>query len=172
MVEGVRILDAMVQSSTVELFQSFGIAMAPTARLRAIPVDYDGCVGASISFTGPAFSGEVILMLPDEVFALVRTGDSLTFAISDWTREMANQLLGRIRNRLTKCRVELLSGLPRSFTGPLPDRERHKKKPLSVYNFRTLRGEVTVILTGIPDNQTLVYSLKADSANEGDVILF
>ncbi len=172
MADGFRILDAMLQSSAVELFHSFGIAIAPSTRSKIIPADIDRSVGASITFTGHALSGELVLMVPAEVFALAHTDDPRPYTSPDWTREMANQLLGRLRNRLMKCQVDLRSGLPRSFSGTVSDRERLKKKPLAVYTFRTLRGDVTVILAGIADDQVLVYSGANESASEGDVILF
>src|SRR3954463_14126907 len=97
-------IDTILQSSTVELFHSQGVAVAPLrpCALGSQRRFYDW-VGL-IHFEAQNLSGVLTISTPMPVWssreAGATTADSETLA--DWHREIANQLMGRIKNRLLK----------------------------------------------------------------------
>ena len=57
-------------------------------------------------------------------------------------------------------------------THPSTRSPRISSPSIALYRFRTLRGEVLVVLEGAIDESTLVYSGSVKVSNEGDIILF
>jgi hypothetical protein len=91
----------------------------------------------------------------------------------DWIREASNQLLGRIKNRLTQFQITIQSGLPSTPGRDAVERLRARSALFLSYSFRTLRGRVSVVLGGDIDPTMFVYSgASAGSPSEGDIILF
>jgi hypothetical protein len=162
----------IVQSSTVELFQSFSIAVAPVAIAKGLPTGLDRQVSAAATLSSTPISGVLALFIPDSFCSNAMRAVERNYEPRDWTREVCNQLAGRIKNRLHGCNVELVTGLPTSVAGTLLERHRSGKPPEFVYGFRALRGEVTVTITGQIDFSRIVYSGNRGAAVEGDVILF
>jgi hypothetical protein len=118
-------------------------------------------------------SGSLALFIPHEVYGLARHPAQRPYEPKDWTRELCNQLLGRVKNRLHGCDIDLRTGLPTSVTGTLLDRHRAGgKPPEAFYGFRTLRGEITVSLAGHIDYTAIQYTGRRCAAREGDIILF
>jgi len=165
-------LDTIIQSSTVDLFHSCGIALAPLPRSRdpeQIP-RYE--LTGTISFSGRGFTGTLTLSVPKAAFSLIRQDPNRPFRDWDWVRELTNQLLGRIKNRLTQFQVTFSHGLPSVMSSEVFDRQRNRAEPVAVYRFRTLRGEIIVTLNGLIDPAVFVYSGTGNLATEGDIILF
>jgi hypothetical protein len=172
MIDGRNTLTTIVQSSAVELFQGFGIAIAPIVAPRALPSGVDQMLGAAATFSSPVLTGTLTLFVPNEIHAAARNPSQRQYEPRDWTRELCNQLLGRIKNRLHGCGIELRTGLPASVAGTLLSRRRSEMRPEDIFGFRTLRGEVTVTLAGQIDFARIRYTGKNCAAKEGDVILF
>jgi hypothetical protein len=91
-------------------------------------------------------------------------------AMHDWLRELTNQLMGRIKNRLLHYHVSLQVGLPETMKASLLERERARRQPPKVYTFRGLRGNVIVTLDATFHRLTLDYSGGVPLSNEGDLI--
>src|SRR5262245_15939012 len=168
-------IDTILQSSTVELFHSQGIAVAP---LRPCPLGdqlrfYDW-VGL-IHFEAANLSGALTVSIPMAVWSS-RAGsagarvDAETLA--DWHQELANQLMGRIKNRLLKFQLVLRPRLPSVLSGAAL--ELHKKRSASemLYRFRALRGDVLVVVDAPLERAILAYSGDLQIASEGELILF
>jgi hypothetical protein len=172
MIDGRNTLATIIQSSTVELFQVFEIAIAPIVSRSALPPGLDQQLSSASTFASPALTGSLALFVPHEILALARHPTQRPYDPRDWTRELCNQLLGRVKNRLHGCDIDLRTGLPTSVTGTLLERHRSERPPEAVFGFRTLRGEITVTLTGGIDYSRILYTGKHCSAKEGDVILF
>jgi hypothetical protein len=167
-------IDVILQGSTVELFHAHRVAVAP---LGSSPVGnqqrYYDWVG-TIGFDGPSFTGTLTLSIPTPVFELhCETRDaSDTTTLADWTQELVNQLLGRIKNRLTMFQTNLKAHLPSVMSGVALERLRKRSASEVLYRFRTLRGDITVTLDAPLGNAVLTYSGVTLVAQEGDVILF
>lgn len=170
--DGRALLSTMIQGSTVDLFQSWGIAVAPLAPARG---DTDHlkarALMALIPFTAPSMQGALGLLVPKDVFELVKQDTGRPFAGFDWVQENANQLLGRLKSKLLSFQVALSIGLPQLLTEPTLQ-GLTSKGLLGAYRFRTLRGEVGVTLSGRVDYARLEYSGLSAGATEGDVIVF
>lgn len=168
-------IDTILQSSVVELFHAHGFSVAP---LGTSPVGvqqrYHETVGL-IGFDASSFTGTLTISVPNAVYdaqleARARAADQCTAA--DWTQELANQLLGRVKNRLTMFQIALKPRLPSTMSGVSLDRVRKRSPSEILYRFRALRGEILVTLDAPIDKAMLAYSGAAQVAKEGDVILF
>jgi hypothetical protein len=86
-------------------------------------------------------------------------------------RELTNQLLGRIKNRLLQFQVTLRTSLPSVVRKRTLDRQ-FASSPFAAYVFRTLRGEIVMTVHGMIDEAALNYATRVPIAKEGDFIEF
>jgi hypothetical protein len=167
-------IDTILQSSTVELFHSQGVAVAP---LRPCALGdqrrFYEWVGL-IHFEAKNLSGVLTVSTPMAVWssreAAAGTADSET--IADWNREMANQLMGRIKNRLLKFQLTINPRLPSALSGAALELHRKRSATEILYRFRALRGDVLVVVDAPLDRAILAYSGGMQVASEGELILF
>jgi len=170
--DGRALLSTMLQGSTVDLFQTWGIAVAPAPPTRhdteQIP---PRALMAVIHYNAPAMQGALGLLVPKDVFELVKQDTSRPFAGLDWVQENANQLLGRLKSRLLSFQVALSMGLPQMLSEQALQ-TMVSKGLLGAYRFRTLRGEIGVTMSGRVDYARLEYRGVPPAVTEGDVIVF
>jgi hypothetical protein len=112
-----------VTQSGLELFAAYGInfdaaSPRPTIGNTTPPVDYIGVAG----FGGPFLNGFVALGASE---SLLRRSNHTGSTMDDWMGELANQLSGRIRNRLLRAGIPIqrvppavLHGAPESIFLP------------------------------------------------------
>lgn len=165
--------DTIIQSSTVDLFHACSVAIAPLARTSATrkAVGSDRLTGL-ISFSSTSMNGSAILSVPNAVFVTATASGQRKPSSSDWIREQTNQLVGRIKKRLTQFQVTLQAGLPSVPTPQRVQRLEAGDSQANVYEFRTLKGEVIVVLDANIDYSALVYTGALKLPSEGDIILF
>lgn len=163
------VVDGLVQGSMVELLAAYGVAVAPLLRaaLDRTPAVPDVCGGAVFSSRGKP--GRVTLSIPTEVVELMKGATGLK---ADWVRELANQLAGRIKNRLLQFGVRLEVGAPTIIDPNVLTRQIASTPDMRIYGGRTLRGLVLVTLEGVPPDSELQYVGRVPGASEGDTILF
>src|SRR4051812_22346318 len=104
---GVRgTLDSLVQGSLVELFAAYAVAVAPLPRQTRHTTPTLPDISAAIPFTNVArgVQGRLTLSLPTHVLDRMPASAGGTLK-SDWARELTNQLMGRIKNRLLQFNV-------------------------------------------------------------------
>lgn len=166
-------LDVIVQSSTVELFQHLNVAVAPVrrAQVRVREHQYKDLVGV-VSFEAPKLSGVLTLSLDSSLLDSMPDVPSDAGRRRDWLRELVNQLVGRIKNRLINFQVTLRIGLPTAMNGRALEVKQRHFEMLSVYVFRTIRGEVVVTLEGDVSPQALSYVGTSLVPGEGELIEF
>ena len=87
----------------------------------------------------------------------------------DWARELANQLVGRIKNRLLPFGVRLQIGMLTLLEMNLLRHQLQDTAGLRVYVGRTLRGLVLVSVRGLPADTALSYE-GAVGATEGTLL--
>ena len=162
-------MDLIIQRSTIELFESYGVAVAPadSSDVPQKPADFVG----SVQLSGTAIRGVLNLAASRDTLTrtLPRTGQTLV--LQDWVRELTNQLAGRIRNRFARYQLSIQVSLPTS-NHPASQPPKSAKQTELVYVFRTLKDDVIVKLSGDFDEGSLVFSSNPAVAEEGDVILF
>jgi hypothetical protein len=172
MIDGRNTLITIVQGSTIEVFRGFDIAVAPIRASQGLPVDLDQKLSAASTFASPEMSGSLAIFVPFGTHTIARHPEHRHFDAQDWTRELCNQVMGRVKNRMHSCDIDLRTGLPTSVVGNLLDRHRQGMSPNLIFGFRSLRGDVTVTLSGEIDYSRIHYTGKVVVAKEGDVILF
>lgn len=127
-----------------------------------------------IHFEAKNLSGVLTVSTPMAVWssreAAAGTADSET--IADWNREMANQLMGRIKNRLLKFQLTINPRLPSALSGAALELHRKRSATEILYRFRALRGDVLVVVDAPLDRAILAYSGGMQVASEGELILF
>jgi hypothetical protein len=156
----------------VELFHSQGVAVAPLGnRVEGEPMPPRDLVGVVV-FSGPKATGTLTLSLQEPIYALFAPPVVGNHAIHDALRELTNQLIGRIKNRLLQFQVVLRIGIPSTMSEAALLRQRAPTTAPFVYLFRTLRGTVVVTFDSTLDLGTLNYSSAVRVANEGEFIPF
>ncbi len=165
-------VDTLVRSVAVDLFRSCCVALAPIS-VPTPPAELEVPeLVASIDFAAPLFQGTLYLCCPRSLLDYVHRGVEARPSDSDWVRELANQLLGRIKKNLLKSNVSLKTHLPKPGNAELARRRMAKQLSARVYEFRTLTGPVVVILDGTIDDTVVSYSGGAGNVAEGDIIIF
>jgi hypothetical protein len=172
---GVRgAVDSIVQSSLVELFAAYGMAAAPLPRVAAQRPPSFPDISAAVAFTRrtPApVSGRLTLSVPEAVLDATKTGSTGALK-SDWARELASQLLGRVKNRLLQFSVRLEAGVSTGIDSKTLAARVAMSQGMLIYSARTLRGEIVVTLEGAPEESQLLYLGPVNVATEGETILF
>lgn len=172
-------MDAIIQGSIVDLFQTCGVALAPQPRGRAnlatLPIPE---VSAAVTFMlmtpedpRPAH-GRLTLSIPEAVFEIMNCQSARRPPLNDWIRELTNQLAARLKHRFLQFRVSMNVALPSVVAREAMENQRTKFPTQRVYLGRTLRGEVLVTLDAPIDEAKLTYSGAVEVGSEGDIILF
>jgi hypothetical protein len=117
-------IDALAASACVELFAAYDLALE---EVPCEPADGAIMLCGVIGFTGPGVRGTAILAAtPSPVEVTCPTGSSPR----DWTAELTNQLMGRIKSKLLArgaevylstpvvLRGEHIAPVPRAATAP------------------------------------------------------
>lgn len=173
-----NIIDALLQGSLVELFQAYGVAIAPLPRNdRAQPERYPE-ISALIGFSGSndgrcaTASGRLSLSVPTEVLDAMQNERGLQGRHADWARELVNQLMGRFKNRLLPFGAKLQTGLPSSIGREALEAQVARAASRRIYRARTLRGEIVAALDSTLNEAELSYVGPTTDASEGELILF
>jgi hypothetical protein len=166
---GVRVLvDSLVQASLVDLFEAYGVAFAPLP-CSAFAASAAPEVSVAAAFrSGGGGGGRLTLSLPAALLEHMKR-EEVTSVRIDWARELANQLLGRIKNRLLPFGVRVEIGLLTVLDPKLLQHQLHDVSGQRVYVGRTLRGPVLVTARGLPEDSSLSY-VGAAGATEGTVL--
>src|SRR4051812_44224155 len=162
-------IDLIIQRSTIELFDSYGVAVAP-AQSPEIPAKNADFVG-SVQLSGTAIRGVLNLSASSATLTRTLPATGQPLALQDWVRELTNQLAGRVRNRFARYQLNIQVSLPTS-KDPKSQPRTAAEHTVLVYVFRTLKDDVVVKLSGDFDEASLVFSSNPAVAEEGDVILF
>lgn len=161
------IVDKLAASSCEDLFRAYEVALEPVPA----PPPQKGRVllCGVIGFTGDKIRGTCILAMTEEP---LRGSSPEGGAERDWISELANQLAGRIKNKLLAHGAEVYITIPVVLRGehlaPLP---RHELEPNS---FLALGGAVYVWVeveaTG--DDALSIDPVQDTGIVEGDSLFF
>jgi hypothetical protein len=165
-------IDALVQGSLVELFGAYGVAAAPLPRGvgqgASLP---DMSVAVAFHRAGARErSGRLTLSLSSAVVDAMKGSESQSVQ-KDWARELASQLMGRIKNRLLSFSARVEVGGLSLVDSKLLERHVQATPSVLVYRARTRRGDVVATLSGLPEERELVF-VGVPSTTEGSLILF
>jgi hypothetical protein len=166
-------IDSLVQGSLVELFAGHQVAVAPLPRYSAAPVPHLPDVSVAVAFSYIADGqqvGRLTLSMPSALLDQMRGLDGTAVKL-DWARELGNQLMGRIKNRLLPFDLRLAIGALTALDSAALERQLQNGGGVRIYTARSLRGTVVVTLQGLPEEYKLVY-VGAPPPAEGSVIWF
>jgi hypothetical protein len=118
------ILGETLQLSCVELMAEYGLTAHPTqaqAQPQAASEPPVSVLVAGVDFKGNELRGTVALWATRTVIAETTRGavglDATDQDLPDWTCELANQLIGRMKNKLRSYDVSLSLNVPRLIAG-------------------------------------------------------
>jgi CheY-specific phosphatase CheX len=117
--ESLQRIDGFLASSTQDLFAANGIAIAPNSKKRA---DVENPLTATIGFTSINLRGLLVLTLDHDMAAQslppnLRKGAAGDEIVADWTGELSNQLLGRLKNKFHGAGIDISLSTPIVFMG-------------------------------------------------------
>jgi len=132
-----EVLEQLAPAALVDVFGSYGASFKERAVPRSerngpiVPRDVGGdpVIAGVVGFTGDAVRGTLLLASTFKVIASARPAAIRNRPLSpslasdwifvrDWAGELANQVLGRIKNRLHRFQVTFEVSPPTAFSGP------------------------------------------------------
>jgi CheY-specific phosphatase CheX len=176
-----EVMAKIVGDATVALFASSGIPLEEKPAAGGQPTR--ATIAGLIGFTGDNLRGTLMVASSFDLFARSRPAELRTQQLSefiardwlllrDWGAELANQLLGRIKNQLFSHGVALRVSTPTALSGNALAVASPSSKRTRPRLFTAGREEVWVWWDVLldPDFEMLPQDEKA--AAEGDLILF
>lgn len=170
-VEEKRLLDRLVVSCIQELFAAYGVTLQETEWVGETGDSAEFTYMGLIGFSGGSIRGT--LLLAPSTLSVAETPWRTREELRDWVGELANQLLGRIKNKLLRYGIEIYLTIPITIRGKhLAPVSRMELRP---YSFDAGPGCVAVwmdIEVADEFELTLQESTSEDRIVEGDAILF
>ncbi|HTV24844.1 MAG TPA: chemotaxis protein CheX [Polyangiaceae bacterium] len=171
--ESSTLLEGIVRDATRALFGGYGAPLELDASPAHETLERASFV-AVIGFSSSTFNGSLLMALPNDVVA--RTLPAAGGDLMDWCGELANQLLGRLKNQLVEYRVSINMTLPVVISGgrfALPA----KTRPVTRYfTFASAFGNLLVRLEAeLSPDVELVRQVRIEGGRaleEGELLLF
>lgn len=164
--------DFLVQSSLVGLFAAYGISVAPLRGLTGTsqPEPQDISVAMPFQCSSRASPGRLTLSMPRQLLDVMKSAET-KYVKLDWARELANQLGGRIKNRLLPFGVRLDIGTASMMDSRQVRVEIASQAVESVYPAMTGSGPLLVTLEGLLTDLDAT-NIGSPSPTEGSTIFF
>jgi CheY-specific phosphatase CheX len=162
-----RAVEGFAAEACRTLFQAYGVELTEIDPNEASADTF--LLGAVIGFSGPGLRGTIILASTEMA---LKDSNPTDGSLRDWIAELANQLVGRVKNRLLRDGVDVYVTTPVVMRGehlaPLP---RFVLQP-QAFTARE-RGKVClwVEVEAAPDFR-LVPALGELPVEEGSTLLF
>ena len=159
-----RQLETVVAECCATVFSHYGVSIAMTDQPPRSSFEY--C--ATLGFTGNDMRGSLLLASSHEPLFLAGDDSALT---RDWLAELANQVLGRIKNRLLAMGTTIYYATPISLRGQ--HLARLDAQPPSL--LFDANGGIVSVWFDVDVNPGLVLSATADACitvAEGEALLF
>jgi hypothetical protein len=142
------VIEVYVQACS-ELFSAYGLSTRlrrqdadPNAQGRSSYVSVLGATGEGIRFSSTLNVGaELLLRLHPSGAQRVARRD-----LEDWCRELNNQLVGRVKNKLLRLGCEVTAGLPVLITGNDIDTVVAPEQESREYFFTSEHGSLALTL--------------------------
>jgi hypothetical protein len=161
--------DFLVQSSLVGLFAAYEVAVAPLAG-SSQPEAQDISVAMPFQCSSHTVPGRLTLSMPRPLLDTMKSSET-KYVKLDWARELANQLGGRIKNRLLPFGVRLDIGTASLMDSRQVRLEIAAQAVESVYPAMTRSGRLLVTLEGLPRDLDAT-NVGSPTPSEGSTIFF
>ena len=113
-----RYIEGSLNQAVREFFHDFVPASEPSATLDMLP---DGQLGSVVGFTGTNMRGGLAFVAPAALVAQLlpvpRAEGRAELQLRDWSAEIANQLIGRFKNKLSARAFDFDVGTAVCFKG-------------------------------------------------------
>lgn len=168
--EFVRVTLDLLQNATTEFYRDRGVSLTATAaeieKSRSVSLP----MGSTIGFVGDSARG-TLAIAPDRSVATEShpTGEFSPEALGDWVAETANQVFGRLKNRLLAHGVELLCDTPILVAGQA--RLGGIRRPAYRLSFEGPSGNLNIWLD-IQVDDDIQLSTDATAVPEGALVMF
>ncbi len=169
-------LDQVICESLVGLFAVNGVNLDAKAPDAEGPVH---TLAASIGFTGERLRGVLVVTAGRDLVAASRPTqfqhlDCAERELCDWMGELANQLLGRIKNRLLRYGIDFEMSIPSVVHGQCLKRALPDASLSRQMSFSHATGSVSLCFDARAENLAALMAAPptAESMAEGDVMLF
>jgi hypothetical protein len=139
-------------------------------------------VGASIAFSGPKIRGELLLAGTFDLVAGIRPEVTWSspaarsaashLVVRDWAAELANQVLGHLKNRLSGMDVAFVIATPTPLSGPALSAQLPKSAGVRPVLFRAEGGGIWFWLDVVCDPDIDLRVAASERTKEGELILF
>lgn len=110
----ISLVDGLVQDATRALFDNYGVKIELDG-IQVSKILKSSHLLSVIGFSSEGLSGSLLLALPQAV--VERTLPAPNGGAADWSGELANQLLGRLKNQLLNYQAVITPTLPVVVTG-------------------------------------------------------
>lgn len=167
----------MVKECTSELTESLGLG-SYAEDLAAAKPNQQGVLAAIIGFTDPKMNGSLVVMATSDCLTKSHPNAAMGMPIveqdvADWIGELANQLLGRLKNRVVRCGHGFSMNTPTVMAGSSIVLQSVKDQLSQDFYFSGGHGPIFLRLSAqiAPGTQFVETETKA-SATEGDTMFF
>lgn len=113
-----EVVVSTLESSVVEFFRAYGITCDKTESCAAAP---GAEMGSIVGFRGKGLRGGLAFVAPTELVARLlpvpKRPARGELQLRDWSAEIANQLVGRLKNKLSAHSIDFEIGTPVCFRG-------------------------------------------------------
>jgi hypothetical protein len=156
----------------VGLFSAYGVAVAPLQDFTGAsqPEAQDISVAMPFQCSSHPSSGRLTLSMPRQLLDAMKSAET-KYVKLDWARELANQLGGRIKNRLLPFGVRLEIGTASLMDSRQVRIEIASQAVESVYPAMTGSGPLLVTLEGLLTDLDAT-NIGLPSPTEGSTIFF
>jgi CheY-specific phosphatase CheX len=164
--EAVRqLMRDLTKTCSVELFETYGVSIRAVDELPEVSVELAGIIG----FTRQHMRGAMIVGTTSAVLEKSHASAHNT-SRRDWSAELANQLLGRVKNRMVARGVDVQMTTPLALRGKALTVDDEGQ--MEVFDFEGLEGCVRVWLDLELSGKVEVRATEEKIASEGDMMLF
>jgi CheY-specific phosphatase CheX len=170
----VTLVDDLTQNATAALFDTYGVQVEQDGP-AASKTPQSAALVSIIGFSSMSLSGSLIMALPRAVAE--KTLPVAGASLGDWSAELANQLLGRLKNQLLRYDLVINMSLPVIVSGETIQLLANAHQITRYYSFSSKLGKVLIRLDmDMSDNLRLSQSPDVANldaiVNEGELLLF
>jgi CheY-specific phosphatase CheX len=152
--ESWRITHELLASCCQSLFENLGVKMAIVADLQAAPARKGERLATFVGYSGAQLRGSIAMDVPTTLIARLHPSTASAEKLGnddlcDWLGELANQLLGRLKNGLARHGVTLQMSTPSTVWGEMVHARRTRAQGSTELEFATGEDLVIVYFDGL-----------------------
>lgn len=160
-----ELMRELTKNCSVELFETYGVSLEFCPDHLDPAIELAGIIG----FTRDHMRGAMIVGTTSSVLEKSQAA-TRNSSRRDWSAELANQLLGRVKNRMVARGVDLQMTTPLAVRGQALTIDEEGQ--MEAFDFEGPDGNVRVWLDLELSGEVEVRATEEKIASEGDMMLF